>query len=84
MWPARAGMLGKRIRGGQVEGRVFLMGAKEWGREDMSRVGRHARVVPLDMAEREGGRRWQCLLGEICEIVDRGIVGMHHGGKKMI
>lgn len=48
-------MLGKRIRGGQVEGRDFLMGAKEWGREDMSRVGRHARVVPLDMAEREGG-----------------------------
>ena len=38
----------------------------------------------LDMAEREGGWRWQCLLGEICEIVDRGIVGMHHGGKKMI
>lgn len=27
----------------------------------------------LDMAEREGGWRWQCLLGEICEIVDRGI-----------
>lgn len=47
MWPARAGMLGKRIRGGQVEGRDFLMGAKEWGREDMSRVGRHARVVPI-------------------------------------
>lgn len=30
----------------------------------------------------EGGWRWQCLLGEICEIVDRGIVGMHHGGEK--